>query len=104
CLLLSVASGLFGLILAKESIPLLVALWPGDLSLGAKLIIDGHVALFTLAVSMLSPIFFGLAPALKLSRVNLAQVLAHASKIASASAEQVRSVRLLVLGQMALTV
>lgn len=103
-LLLSLASGLLGLILAKESLPLLLWLWPADVALSAKLSIDGHVALFTLAVAVFSPLFFGLAPALKLSRVNLAQVLAHASRTASASAEQVRAVRLLVMGQMALTV
>jgi putative ABC transport system permease protein len=102
-LLLSSASGVFGLILAKESLPLILLLWPADLPLNGKLSIDGRIALFTLAVAIISLLFSGFVPALTLSRVNLAQVLARASRIASASAEQIGIVRLLILGQMALT-
>lgn len=103
-LLLSVTGGVMGLILAKESLPLLRAWWPADLPLSANLSIDGRVLLFTLAVSVFSPLLFGLAPALKLSRVKLAQVLARTSRSASASTEQVRTIRWLVFGQTALSV
>jgi putative ABC transport system permease protein len=103
-LLLSLAGGLLGLILAKESLPLLLSLWPADLPLSADFSIDGRVLLFTLAISVLSPLLFGLAPALKLSRVNIAHVLARTSHTASASTEQVRALRLLVFGQTALSV
>lgn len=103
-LVLSLTAGVLGLILVKESLPLVMKLWPADLPLAAKLRIDGNVVLFTLAVAVLSPLLFGLAPALKLARVNIAQVLARTSRTASASSEQVRAVRFLVFGQMALTV
>jgi putative ABC transport system permease protein len=103
-LLLSLTGGLLGLILAKESLPLILKLWPANLPLAARLTIDWHVVLFTLAVAVLSPLLFGLAPALKLSGVNIAQVLARTSRTASSSAESVRAVRLLVFTQMVLTI
>lgn len=102
--LLSIIAGVLGIILAKESFPLLRYLWPADLPLSTNVSIDGHVALFTLAVGILSPMLFGLTPALKLSRVNIGQLLARSLRTASASAEQGRMVRVLVLGQIALTV
>jgi predicted permease len=103
-LLLSLTGGLLGLILAKESLPLVLRLWPANIPLTASLAIDWHVLLFTLAVAVFSPLLFGLAPVLKLSRVNIAEVLARTSRTASSSAEAVRSVRFLVFAQMTLTV
>lgn len=103
-LLLSVVGGVLGLILAKETLPVLFSLWPIDLPLGSTLNIDWHVVAFTLALSLLSSALFGLAPSVRLSRVNLARAIALTSRSATASAEQVRSVRLLVFWQIALTV
>ncbi len=102
--LLSFAGGVLGLILAKESLPLIVRLWPTDLPFTTRLTIDWHVMLFTLGISVLSPLVFGLAPAFKLSGVNIAQILARTSRTASTSIEPVRAVRVLVFTQMALTV
>ncbi|MBZ5522049.1 MAG: ABC transporter permease [Acidobacteriia bacterium] len=103
-LMLSLVGGLLGFILAKESLPLVRMLWPADLPLAAGLTIDWHVVLFTLILAVLSPLVFGLAPILKLSRVDIAPILARTSRTASFSAESVRAVRLLVFGQLALTV
>jgi putative ABC transport system permease protein len=101
-LLLSVIGGGLGLILAKELLPLLFSLWPRDLPLASKLSIDWHVVLFTFAISILSCLLFGLAPGLRLSRVNLLRALGSDSRTASASAEQVRTVHLLVFCQITL--
>ncbi|HKF56559.1 MAG TPA: ADOP family duplicated permease, partial [Blastocatellia bacterium] len=103
-LLLSLAGGLLGLILAKESLPLIFAFWPANFPLSAKLTVDWHVLLFTLSVAMLSPLLFGLAPAVKLADMNIAQFLARASRTASVSPEPVKTVRFLVSAQLALTV
>jgi putative ABC transport system permease protein len=103
-LLLSLIGGLLGLILAKESLPLIRMLWPANLPLIATLSIDWRVILFTLAVGVFSPLLFGLTPALKLSSANIAQVLAKASRFATWSNESVRVVRLLVFAQIALAV
>jgi putative ABC transport system permease protein len=103
-MVLSLASALLGLILAKESLPLVLLLRPADLPLAGNLVMDTRIVLFALAMSLLGPLIFGLAPALRLSRVNIAHVLAHASRTVSASNDQLSTVRLLVLGQIALTV
>jgi predicted permease len=103
-LLLSFTGALLGLILAKESLPVVLRLWPADLPFAARLAIDWRVLLFTLGVAGLSPLLFGLAPALKLSGIKIAQVLARTSRTASSSSETVGVVRVLVFVQMALTV
>ena len=103
-LVLSITGGVLGLILAKETLPLLLSLWPIDLPLGSRLSIDWRVVAFTFALSLASSLLFGLAPSFKLSRVNLAGAMAQTSRSSTSSAEQVRSVRLLVFWQIALTV
>jgi len=103
-LLLALAGGLLGLILAKESLPLVLRLWPANFPLITRLVIDWHVVLFTLAMVVLSLVLFGLAPALRFSNVNIVELLAYASRTATSGTETVRMVRLLVSAQMALTV
>lgn len=104
-LLLSCTGGLLGLILAKESIPLFLWLWPASFPLaGSNVAIDWRVVLFTLAGSVLSSLLVSILPGLKLSRINIAQALARTSGRMSAVAEQVRTVHYLVFGQMVLTV
>lgn len=102
--MLAFMAGVVGLILAKESLPLVTFLWPTTLPLASNLSIDWRVALFTVAVSIFSCTFFGLGSAWKLSQVNIAQLLARTSRTASMGVGQVRMVRLLVCCQMALTV
>lgn len=102
--LLSAISSVLGLIMAKESLPVLLALWPADLPLASSIVIDRHVLLFTLLICILSPFLFGLAPALKLTRANIGQVLARATRTVSMSGEQLRTIRLLVFCQVALTI
>lgn len=103
-MLLSGAAAVLGLIFTKESFPLLLWLWPSDLPISRSLTIDWRVILFTVATSLLGPLLFALVPALKLSRVSIARLLAHTSRSTSAAVEQVRTVRLLVVGQMVLTI
>jgi predicted permease len=103
-LLLSAVSGVLGLILTKEALPLFLFLWPADLPFRSRLGIDWRVVLLTFAVALLSSLLVGAVPGLKLSRVNLSQMLASRSHTASRSAEQVRTIRQLVFGQVVLTV
>lgn len=103
-LLLSATSGLLGLILTKESLPLFLFLWPTDLPFSSTVNIDWHVVLFIFAVSFLGSMVVGMIPGLRLSRVNLSRILAHRSHTATRSGEQVRTIRILVFGQIVLTV
>jgi putative ABC transport system permease protein len=74
-LLLSLAGGSAGLLLAMWGTELLLALSPKDL-LGIDSIgLDRRVLLFTTVVSLLTGLIFGMAPALAASRTNLNETL-----------------------------
>ncbi|MGH9828375.1 MAG: ABC transporter permease, partial [Blastocatellia bacterium] len=74
-LMLALAGGLTGLILAWRSIPLLLAIAPGEMARGQVVHVDGAVLAFALLVSLISAILFGLAPALELSKVDLNEAI-----------------------------
>ncbi|MGC4049525.1 MAG: ABC transporter permease [Paludibaculum sp.] len=70
--LLSVAGGVLGLVLGfalKKGLELMVP--PFSLPREADVSLDGRVMLFTLAISVLTGIIFGLAPALQATRPDL---------------------------------
>ena len=82
-ILLSVAGGAFGILFARVAAKSLVTFlsnnWFPPLQINTT--IDWHVLIFTMAVSMVVGIIFGLAPALHNSRVDVAPALGrgHAS-------------------------
>jgi putative ABC transport system permease protein len=63
--ILAFAGGMLGTILAKELLPLVLSLVPSDLPLNAAIGIDRHAILFSAGITILTPIIFGLAPAIK---------------------------------------
>ena len=74
--LLSVVGGALGVLFAVGATRLIVALIPPDyVPNESRIVINGWVLLFSLAVSMLTGILFGLAPALRSSRPNLVDTL-----------------------------
>jgi predicted permease len=70
-ILLSLLGGGLGLLLALWGVDLLVALSPGNLPRLREISLDGKVVGFTLGISLLTGIIFGLAPALQASRLDL---------------------------------
>jgi len=62
---LGLSGGALGVLLATFGVRPLVAFWPGDLPRGEEVQLDWHVLLFALAVSVLSGLLFGLAPAVR---------------------------------------
>jgi predicted permease len=72
--------GVAGLLLAFFGTKVLVRMLPAALPRSGDIAIDWKVLLFTLIVSVLCGIGFGLAPALKSSRVNLQQVLRQSTR------------------------
>jgi putative ABC transport system permease protein len=82
-LLLAVLGGGLGLLLASWTVDLLVKLGPGNLPRLLEVSLDPRVLLFTLAVSVLTGIIFGLAPALHSTRVNLNEALKESGGRAS---------------------
>jgi putative ABC transport system permease protein len=69
-MLLAVFAGAFGLLLGYWAIGALVSVGPRDIPRLAAVQIDGHVFVFTLAVSLVTSALFGLVPALRTSKMN----------------------------------
>ncbi len=74
-LVLSLAGGLAGLVAALWGIRFLEKLVPGGIAAVTTLRVDGPVLGFTLGVSLLTGLIFGLAPALQSSSLDVHQVL-----------------------------
>ncbi|HTD96159.1 MAG TPA: ABC transporter permease [Edaphobacter sp.] len=107
-LTLSLSGGLIGLILGFAGIRLLLRINPGNIPRigedGSAITLDPNILLFTLGISLLTGVVFGLLPAISASRPDLAAAL---NENGSRSGMGVRSGKLrgiLVIGEMALTV
>ncbi len=75
-ILLSTLGGALGLLLAYWLVDAMMAFKPPiDIALSTELHIDGRVLLFTLVVSALTGVVFGLAPALQATKLDLAPAL-----------------------------
>jgi putative ABC transport system permease protein len=61
--LLGLAGGLLGILLASAGLQQFLTFWPGQLPRVEEVQVDWRVLLFTVAVSVLSGLLFGLAPA-----------------------------------------
>ena len=73
--LLSTAGGLLGLLMARWGVDGLVALAAGILPRAGEVGLDGRVVAFTLGISVLTGLIFGLAPALQVSRTDVQDAL-----------------------------
>jgi len=74
-LLLSLMGGALGLVVGKWGVDALVALASGFLPRASEVGLDGRVLAFTLLLSMLTAIVFGLAPALQISKTDVQEAL-----------------------------
>jgi predicted permease len=100
-LLLAGAGGLLGLLFAAIGARLLVALVSGESNqIALRLSPDVRILAFTVAVSLLSGIVFGLAPALFGTRRELQHILRDSSRTAG---RRSRSARALVAVQIAVS-
>jgi putative ABC transport system permease protein len=73
--LLSTAGGALGLLMAKWGVDGLVALAAGILPRSGEVTLDGRVVVFTLGISVMTGLIFGLAPALQVSRADVQDAL-----------------------------
>src|SRR2546423_211991 len=102
-LLLSLMGGALGLLLAMWSVDLLVKLSPANVPLLSETSLDARVLLFTLIVSTVTGIIFGLAPALQTSKLDLAESLKEGGRSGSEGARRNRIRSFLVVSEIALS-
>jgi predicted permease len=101
-LVLAVAGGALGLLIAVWSLSALRALNPGNIPRMQNIAVDGRVLLFTSFVVLLTGILFGLAPALRSSQVNLNEMLKESGRsLVGSGSHRLRN--LLVIAEMALS-
>jgi len=102
-LLLAGLGGAAGLLLAVWGVYLLVAFGPAELPRAGEVAVDIRALGFTFAVSLLTGIIFGLAPALQASRPDLNETLKDGVRGATGSAGYRRMRSLLVVSEIALS-
>ena len=110
--LLSTTGGVLGLILGAWSVPVLLAVSPGNLPRVndedhvASVIsaLDWHVLAFTFAIALLTGVLFGLLPALRISKLDVNSVLKEASGRSGTGLRHNRVRSVLVAAEMALAV
>ena len=102
--LLALAGGALGLLLALWGVDLLLALAPGDIPRAREIGVDVPVLAFTFAVSVLTGLVFGLAPALQGSRGDVSGALKEAARGSAASFGRSRLRGALVVVEVALAV
>jgi predicted permease len=101
-LLLAAMGGALGLLLTRWALAAIPALPLADVVGGTlELRIDGRVALFSLALMALTGVLFGLAPAIRSVRADVARVLRDDRRGASADRGTMRLRSLLVAVQVA---
>lgn len=98
-LLIGGLGGIFGLALAWWGVKALLALSPDNLPRLQEINLDGRVLLFTLAISILTGLIFGIAPALQASKPELQQTLKETGATVTRGRHWLRN--LLVVGEVA---
>jgi putative ABC transport system permease protein len=100
--MLAVLGGAGGLLLAKWGVDLLTALKPANLPRLSSIGIDGWVLAFTLGVSILTGIVFGLVPALSASKLDVNEALKEGGRASTGGISRHRVRSFLVVSEIAL--
>jgi predicted permease len=100
-LLLAVVGGTLGLLLARWGVKLILTLSANSLPRSSEIGLDTRVLVFTIAVSALTGIVFGLAPALQASRADVQESLKETARSTTGGRHRLR--QFLVVTEVALT-
>ena len=101
-LILALAGGILGLALAFGGVRALVSLLPADFPRAQDIHVSGPVLAFTLIISVLTGILFGLAPAMQASHTDPKQGLQQNARATTASRRQNRLRNALVIAEVSL--
>src|SRR5262245_39172934 len=103
-MLLAVAGGLIGVMLAKLLLAGLLALYPQRLPVSQAITIDYAAVLYTCALVIGTGFAIGFVPALHATGVRMQEILRTDSRTATSSRRSIAARSLLVITQMALSV
>jgi predicted permease len=104
--LLSLLGGVAGLVVSAVSLYVVEKIHPGNIPRLDELGMDYRVLLFTLGISILTGVVFGLAPALRASRVDLNTALKAGGRSSTSGGLRVRRDKLrgaLVIAELAIS-
>jgi putative ABC transport system permease protein len=101
-ILLAGLGGMLGLLLAFYGTKTVLNILPGTLPRASEISLNGGVLLFTVALSLFAALVFGLAPALKTSRVNVQEVLRESARGFSSARHRLQGIVVAVEVAMAL--
>jgi putative ABC transport system permease protein len=102
-MLIALAGGAVGLLVAYLGLGSLLAIAPSDLPRVSDIHLDGLVFAFTFLVSLLTGVLFGLAPALEASRAGINEALKEGAGRASAARSRALLRKLLIVGEFAIS-
>jgi putative ABC transport system permease protein len=102
-MMLAILGGVGGIAIAWTATRALATWGASQLPQGFSIDLDSHVLLFTLAISFVAGIAFGIFPALQLARLDLNSELRDEGRGASAGRSRVHTRSLLVISQIALS-
>lgn len=100
--LLSLTGGALGLLVGLRGVNVLIRIIPVDIPRLSQAGLDGRVLVFTAAVSLLTGILFGLAPAFSRSEFALSESLKESGRGLSEGRRRTRTHGVLVVGEMAM--
>ena len=100
--LLATIGGILGLVLAFGGVRLLAALSPANLPRMTELAVDSQVLLYALGLSLITAAVFGVVPALRASRGDLAAGLRDEGRGTSAGRQRQRTRAALVVAEVAI--
>ncbi|HEU4795249.1 MAG TPA: FtsX-like permease family protein, partial [Pyrinomonadaceae bacterium] len=100
--LLALVGGVFGLVLSIAGMRVLLALGPNSLPRLETISIDLPTLGFTLGISIITGLLFGLAPVLQTRKWNWQESLKESTRGSSAGRSRVNARRLLVISEVAL--
>ena len=103
-LLLAVLGGALGLLIAEWGCQLLIRMAPANLLRGTAIGLDPVVLLFTLTVSIVVGVLFGLAPALEAARKDLAGALKEGGRSSQEASGRQGLRKTLVISEVALAI
>lgn len=99
-ILLAVLGAIMGSGLAFAAVQFVIPLLPADLSRATGIVVDARMLVFTVGISLVAGILFGLGPLLGIKHVNPGESLKQSNRIAGGGQSVVRSV--LAVSQIAI--